>query len=107
MSIRLLTLYLDVLHDIKFLAHDCLVLTEEIHFRYWESGLSKGGHDLVLYIDLPKGNHEEKLVSPSGIDAFSFFILLLHTIIFQMVKLRNNGRKEAKIKQIYKAFSTI
>ena len=33
-SMRLLASYLDVLHDVKFLAHDCLVLTKKIHFRY-------------------------------------------------------------------------
>ena len=51
---RLLALYLDVLHDVKFLAHDCLVLTKKIHFRYRERSLRKGGHDLVLHINLPK-----------------------------------------------------
>ena len=54
MSMRLLALYLDILHDIEFLAHDCLVLTKEIHFRHWERSLCEGGHDLVFYIDLTK-----------------------------------------------------
>ena len=58
---RLLTLYLDVLHDVEFLAHDCLVLTEEIHFRNWERSRCKGGHDLVLNIDLScKGKCQER-----------------------------------------------
>jgi len=52
MSISLSTLYLDILHDVKFLAHDCLVLTEEIRFRHWKRSFPQGRHDFVLNVDL-------------------------------------------------------